>query len=255
MGNDQTILEGSSDMEKGAYLGAIASIATADRSATPEEIEYIAALCDSAQVSDHQKQTILAAANEISDEDVKKCLDVLKTSELRFSLITDLMAFAKSDGTYADAEQVNIKKMAQYLGVDEKQYSVLDEFVQKASASPTAPEEVAKPDFLSSLGLKDKMQSAGINGNSLWKGLLGIAGPLILGKMLTGGFNRNRGSYSGGGMFGGGGGMFGGGGGMFGGSGGVFGGGGLGSVISMINGGRGISSTGGLFSRIFRGGF
>ena len=36
-----TILSGYSDMEKGAYLGAIASISTADRSASEEELEYI----------------------------------------------------------------------------------------------------------------------------------------------------------------------------------------------------------------------
>nr|AIA11160.1 Tellurite resistance protein TerB [uncultured bacterium] len=247
MDTPQTLLSGSSDMEKGAYLGAIASIATADRQATPEEIEYISALCESANLSTQQKQVILDAANDISGEDVRRCLDVLKTSDLKYSLIADLIAFAKSDSEYSEEEQQSIHKMAEYLGVDQKQYSVLDQFVQKASASSATPEEASKPDFLSSLGFKDKLQSAGINGNSLLKGLLGIAGPMILAKMITGGLSRNR---SGGGMFGGGGGMFGGrGGGMFG------GGGGLGSIISMINGGRGVGSTGGLFSRIFgRGG-
>lgn len=248
MDQTQTILQGSSDLEKGAYLGAIASIATADRKASPEELEYISALCDSAGVAGEQKQTIINAANEISGEDVTRCLDVLKNSDLKYSLITDLIAFAKSDNTYAETEQQSIRQMAQYLGVDAKQYSVLDEFVQKAGAGAT-PEEVTKPGFLSSLGLQDKLQSAGINGNSLLKGLLGIAGPLILAKMVSGGFNRNSGPFGGGGMFGGGGGMFGGSGGGF------FGGGGLGSIISMISGGRGIGSTGGLFSRILSGGF
>lgn len=52
MSEPTTVLEGYSDEEKGAYLGAIASIATADRQASPEEIEYITALCDAAAISD-----------------------------------------------------------------------------------------------------------------------------------------------------------------------------------------------------------
>lgn len=251
MENSQGILQGSTDTEKGAYLGAIASIATADRQATTEEVEYLSALADSAGLSTEQKKAVIKAANEISDDDVIRCLDVLKTSDLRFSLVTDVIAFAKSDNNYTEEEQRSIKKMADYLGVNQQQFSLLDHFTEKAkeannSGASTVSGQQGEPnDFLSSLGLKDKLQSAGINGSSLLKGLLGIAAPMILAKMVTGGLNRNRGY--GGGMFGGGGGMFGGGGGMF--------GGGLGSVFSMLNGNRGYRSSGGLLSRIFRGGF
>lgn len=55
MENSQGILQGSSEMEKGAYLGAIASIATADRHASSEEVEYLSALADSAGLSAEQK--------------------------------------------------------------------------------------------------------------------------------------------------------------------------------------------------------
>ena len=91
-----TILEGYSDMEKGAYLGAIASIATADRSATEEELAYLEALSESANLSEEQNNLIRqAATTEMSDADLKHCLDVLKTSELRFSLVSDVIAFAQ----------------------------------------------------------------------------------------------------------------------------------------------------------------
>lgn len=267
MENSETILQGSSDMEKGAYLGAIASIATADRQATPEEIEYLTQLAEAAGLSQEQKEAVIKAAQEITDEDAKRCLDVLKTSELKYSLITDLVAFAKSDNEYSQDEQKTVQKMADYLGVNQQQFSLLDHFTEKArntsladsetsAASSTTPntltgstEEPEQNDFLSSLGLKDKLQSAGINGSSLLKGLLGVAAPMLLAKMVTSGLSRNRG-----GMFGGGGGLLGGGGGMFGGGGGMFGGG-LGSVFSMLNGGGGYRRSGGLLSRIFGGGF
>lgn len=261
MENSETLLEGSSDIEKGAYIGAIASLATADRQATEDEIQYLQALCQAAELSEEQSQAVLNAANQISSEDLTRCLDILKTSDLKFSLVTDLIAFAKADKDYSEAEQQNVQKMAKYLGVDQKQFSLLDSFAEKVSSTNTTPEEAASPGFLSSLGFKDKLESAGINGGGLLKGLLGIAAPLILTKMLTGGMNRNRG----GGMFGGGGGMFGGGsGGMFGGSGGFGGmggglgglgggllGGGLGSIFSMFGGNRGMGGMGGVFSRMF----
>jgi hypothetical protein len=186
-------------------------------------------------------------------------LDVLKNSELKYSLVTDVIAFAKSDSNYSEEEQKSVQKMASYLGVNQQQFSLLDNFttkVQEASASEqpvSIEDEGSRNNFLSSLGVKDKLQSAGINGGSLLKGILGIAGPMLLAKMVTGGLNRGR--RSGGGMFGGGGGMFGGGGGMFGGGGGGMLGGGLGSVFSMLNGNRGFGNSGGFLSRILRGGF
>lgn len=243
MENSQKILQGSSDMEKGAYLGAIASIATADRQATSEELDYLSALADTAGLSAEQKDAVLKAANEISDEDLKRCLDVLKNSDLKFSLVTDVIAFAKSDNDYSEEEQKSVQKMANYLGVNQQQFSLLDHFTDKAkeaSVSTTSPtqQQESSSDFLSSLGLKDKLQGAGIKGSSLLKGLLGIAAPMVLANMVTGGLSRNRGY--GGGMFGGGS-MFGGG--MF--------GGGLGSLFSILGGGGGFGRSGGLLSRIF----
>lgn len=267
METSENILQGSSDTEKGAYLGAIASIATADRQATDEEVDYISRLADAASLSPEQKEAVIKAAQEITDEDTKRCLDILKTSDLKYSLVTDLIAFAKSDNNYSGEEQKTIQKMADYLGVNKEQFSLLDHFTDRAmstsanaavdsssatalsSSSTATSAQTGGTDFLSSLGLKDKLESAGINGNGLLKGLLGIAAPMLLAKMVTGGLNRNRG-----GMFGGGGGMFGGGGGMLGSGGGMFGG--LGSIFSMLSGSSGgYRRSGGLLSRIFGAGF
>ncbi|HEX8315761.1 MAG TPA: TerB family tellurite resistance protein, partial [Flavisolibacter sp.] len=127
----QTILEGYSDLEKGAYLGAIASIATSDRQATEEEISYISELCDAAEVSGEQKALIERAATELSGEELTRCLDVLKGSDLKHSLITDMIAFAKSDENYSPEEQAGIKQISDYLGVSEQQFNLLDQFANK----------------------------------------------------------------------------------------------------------------------------
>ena len=62
MTTQTTILSGYTDMEKGAYLGAIASLSTADRSASEEELDYIDALIESAEISEEQASLIRHAA-------------------------------------------------------------------------------------------------------------------------------------------------------------------------------------------------
>jgi tellurite resistance protein len=233
-----TVLEGYPDQEKGAYLGAMASIATADRQASDEELQYIAALCDAADISESQKEAVIRASNELNGEELKKCLDILKNSDLKYSLVTDIIAFAKADNNYGQEEQQRVHEISQYLGVDQNQFSLLNEFTDKAATEDVPVEEKVKPSFLSSLGLSEKMKKAGINTSGLMKGLLGIAGPLILGNILSGAMRR-RGRTS----------MFGNMGGMFGNS-GLLRGAGLGSLIGMLSGGRGFSNTGGLLGRI-----
>jgi uncharacterized tellurite resistance protein B-like protein len=211
MEQQELLLKDYSDQEKGAYLGAIASIATADHSASEEEIEHLMALADSAGVSVEQKEAVRKAAIETSPDELRRFIEILRTSELRFSLVTDLISFAKADNHYTEEEKTTIEGIAQQLDINKKQYSLLDEFADKTSDVQAAPEQVQQQGFLSSLipdGLKDKLSQSGINVGSLAKGLLGIAGPMILAGLLRRGLG---GRSSGGGLAGGsGGGLLGG---------------------------------------------
>ena len=235
----ESILEGHSDQEKAAYLAAIASIATADKQASPEELNYITNLCDAAGLPDTQKQRVLNAATEIPGEELKQSLEILKNSQLKYSLITDLMAFAKSDSNYSEEESQYVLRVAQQLGIDQKQFSLLNQFADDIKTSEIPAKGVEEPGFLS--GIKEKMQKAGINTGTLFKGLIAIAGPILLAKMFS---RRGSGSKGGGAL---------------GGLGGILAGaglaGGIGSLISMLGGGRGMGSTGGLLDRILPGKF
>ena len=228
---EKRLLKDYSDLEKGAYLGAISSIATADHAASDEEMEYIMALADSADLSEEQKQAVRRSATELTGQELKKCLDILKDSELKYSLVTDIISFAEADKKYSEEEKANVEKISQYLGINQQQFNLLDQFVKKTAEVKPGPEEVTKPNFLSKLGLDQKFQNSGINIGSLTKGLLGIAGPLILANLMRGRQSRGAGStlnpFSTGG------------------------GGGLGSIISMLSGGRGFSRTGNMFNRVF----
>jgi len=251
MSKETTILNGYTNIEKGAYLGAIASLATADRQASEEELDYIEALIESAQISEDQASLIRdAATKDIADEDMQRFLEVLKTSELRFSLVSDVIAFAQADNDYTETEKEKVQQIASFLGVNEQQFSVLDEFTQKAVAEvPQHAEEIetekATPSgFFDSLGFGDKLKNAGINSNSLFKGALGIIGPILLARMFSG--NRRGGTSRGtGGMLGGllGGGLLS----------GLLGGRSGGLLGSLLGGGRGFGSAGGMLGRLFGG--
>lgn len=241
MEKQTTILGGYTDLEKGAYLGALASLATADRVASAEETAYIEALCESANLSEEQNDLIRkTATTEMTDEELKRCLDVLKASDLRFSFVSDVIAFAQADQTYSEEEKQNVQKIASYLDVNPTQFSLLDQFTKKAvaeapsQAAALESEKTSPASFLDSLGFGDKLKNAGINSNALMKGALSILGPLVLAKMFSGG-RRNQGMYrhGGGGLFGG-----------------LFGGGLLGSLL----GGRGsFGNAGGMLGRILGG--
>jgi uncharacterized tellurite resistance protein B-like protein len=237
--NSKTILEGYSDQEKGAYLGAIASMATADRAASPEELEHLEEMAEAAALSDTQRNSVLRAASELSGEELIQCLDILKTSDLRFSLVADLIAFAEIDNKFTPEEKQNIEKITNYLGVDKTQFSLLDQFVQRTAQSNKSPEEISKPGFLESLGLKDQFSKAGINLGSSARGLLGMLGPMLLGGMIGRGMRGNTGRT---GFNPGSTGM------------GLPGGfGGLGSIFSALNrGGTTSPGIGGLLKRILR---
>jgi uncharacterized tellurite resistance protein B-like protein len=229
--DNAVILKGYSDEEKGAYLGAIASLATADAAATQQELDHIAALADAAEISAEQKEMVLRAAKEITPEELKKCLSILRTSELRFSLVAELISFAKSDGNYNEEEKKNIESLAAELGVSGKQFSLLDSFVTKANEKVEQEPEPHKQGFLESLGLHDRFNSEGMNMPGISKGILAVAAPLLLGQLF-----RRKLSGRGGGLS------------PFGGMGAGLG---LGSVLSALNMGRGFSNTGGLLGRMF----
>lgn len=228
-------------MEKGAYLGAIASLATADRQASEEELTYIQQLAEAANLSAEQQQVVRSAATEMSGEELTRCLDILKNSQLKYSLVTDLMAFAKSDSDYSEAEEQSIQKISNYLGLTQQQVSLLDQVAEQSAPAAAEPAQQQQALFG---GLQEKLQSAGINTGGLLKSVLSIAAPMLLGSMLSRGLGRRSGTGSTGSGLGG---MLGGG------LGGMLGGGGLGSLIGMLSGGRGMRSTGGLLGKILGG--
>ncbi|WP_026464268.1 TerB family tellurite resistance protein [Adhaeribacter aquaticus] len=244
-----TLLKDYSLEERGAYLAAVATIASADGHASEEELEFLSLMGEAAELPENIQEEVVQIAKNPSQISLQKCLDLLKQSQLRFSLITDIISFAKADGQYTPDEQNHIESIANYLEINQKQFSLLDQFVNKANDAQQKGEDTSSQSFVNKSGFGDMFKNAGISPGMV-QGMLGILAPIVISRMMSGG--RRRGYYGGGGMMGGGmGGLLGGllGGGMMGGGmyRGGHGGSGLGSIISILgglNGRRGYGSMG-----------
>ena len=112
------LLQNYSEQEKTAYLSAIAALATADRQATAPEAEFLQRLGQQAGLSDQAIRQVLAAADDSNNQTVQRNLDVLKGSDLRFSLVTDLISFARADGAYSNDEEAMVGKTMAALAAE-----------------------------------------------------------------------------------------------------------------------------------------
>jgi uncharacterized tellurite resistance protein B-like protein len=241
---DNQILQNYSEAEKTAYLSAIASLASADRQASPAEAEFLQALCQQAGLSGGAAQQVLAAASDSSNQSIQQHLDVLKGSDLRFSLVTDLISFARADGSYANDEEAMVSKMAAYLGINPAQKQTLETVVDQAAHVPHNAQDPEKRGFFDGVG--DKLSSVGIPKQALMAGLLGVVAPMVISRVMSGGRGGMGGGGGLGGTMGGGGGSLGGllGGAASSGMGGMLGGMLGGGLLSSVLGGGG---GGGMF--------
>lgn len=194
--HDTQLLPAYSAEEKVAYLSAIASLASADRQVSAAETEFLQALAQFAGLEEGAMQQVLAAAQGATNQSIQYALDVLINSELRFSLVTDLISFARADGAYADAEEAMIGKMAQYLGISPEQKQTLEIVVDQAARVPHDPHDPAKQGFFKGVG--GKLSGVGIPESALTTGLLGVMAPLVVSRGMSRGQNQGPGTRSGG---------------------------------------------------------
>ncbi|RTQ47533.1 hypothetical protein EJV47_19140 [Hymenobacter gummosus] len=234
-----------SEAEKTAYLSVIASVATADRQASQAEGEFLSQMAQVMGLSPQGIQQVQHAAQDASNESIKANLDQLKGSNLRYSLVTDLVSFARADGSYANDEEAMVNKISQYLGVNQQQVQTIENVVHQTQQAHAQQPDEAPQGLMDSLG--DKLRSVGIPPQAALGGLLAVAAPIVLSKIMGRG---NSPAGYGGGMSSGMGGLGGilGGGGMSSGMGGL--GGLLGGVLSsgvlggMMGGGGGLGNYG-----------
>ena len=180
--NEVALLSTYNTKEKEAYIVVIASIATADRSATKDELDYLAALSDAAAIS---RSSAEEAAKDPNITHLMEPLSVLKQSNLRFSLIADIISFAQSDGKYTVDEEEKIKDICTYLDITDEQKKVLAHILEKSHAIVSSPEDATDEGFFERHGFMQMLSDVNIPITSMVKGLIGLSAPFILSKMVA----------------------------------------------------------------------
>jgi hypothetical protein len=186
-------------------------------------------------LSQASAQQVAQAAQDSTNQSIQQSLDALKGSDLRFSLVTDLISFARADGAYSNDEEAMVSKMATYLGVNAEQKAALENVVDQAANVPHDAQDPGKQGFLS--GITDKLSNVGIPKGALMAGLLGVVAPMVISKVMGGGNSGQSQQPSGtlGGLLGGAANTVGGGGGLGSLLGGLLGGGMLGGLLGGGN--------------------
>src|SRR5215471_18208894 len=112
--------------ERVDYLTIIASMAGADVSLAPEEMAKLRELCRALELPERETQGILDTAHRPTAS-IERHLDSLKSSPLRFALLSDCLSLAYADGEYAKSERKEIASLAKALEVTDEQLVALEE--------------------------------------------------------------------------------------------------------------------------------
>jgi hypothetical protein len=88
---------------------------------------------DASEDRDTQEVFVAAVTDSIA---VEPLLVTLRSSPLKFTLLSDCIALALATGRYSEKERDQMYALARALGIDAAQVSVIEEWVGRVAASP-----------------------------------------------------------------------------------------------------------------------
>jgi uncharacterized tellurite resistance protein B-like protein len=112
--------------ERVDYLTIVASMAGADVSIAPEELEKLRELCKALDLPPRETEQVLATSRRPTAM-IDRHFEALKASPLRFALLSDCLSLAYADGEYAESERKEIAALARALDVAGPQLAALEE--------------------------------------------------------------------------------------------------------------------------------
>jgi uncharacterized tellurite resistance protein B-like protein len=117
------------------YLRVLAALVGADTTVRSHELGVLREFCDALDLTPSEANEILAFVRNVRADVVRETCERLKTSELRFTLVSDLLYIAHTDATYAPQERELIETIARLLGVSFRQLEAMDTYAQAVLAS------------------------------------------------------------------------------------------------------------------------
>lgn len=118
------------EVERVDYLSIVASLAAADGKITDNEISKIREFCETIEIGDIGISLIIAAVENPSVVDLHTILPRLAQTDLKFTLLADMLFMAHADGICCTDEQKEINKIAAMLQIAPEQIEVVNKYVE-----------------------------------------------------------------------------------------------------------------------------
>lgn len=118
-----------SESDKEAYLSIAALVVSADKEVSDQEINNIRNLCKKVNLSIHGIAKIISISENPEESDIEGSLEILRGSELRYTLIIDMFLIAYSDDKVTKDERELIFSIADNLKISRSQVESMRNYV------------------------------------------------------------------------------------------------------------------------------
>lgn len=123
--------------ERSDYLSLVASMAAADGRISDAEITQIRTFCQTIELDDFGVGQVIAAVENPAGLDVPAILTRLAQTDLKFTVLTDLLCMAYADGSMCPSERKEIKNMAAWLHIQPPQLEAINLYIETLMATST----------------------------------------------------------------------------------------------------------------------
>ena len=113
------------------YLMLVAAVAASDAELHPDELGLLERWMREFRLPSRYKREVLDAARQ-GRNDIAKAERRISKTDLKYSLLLDMMGMAMADGVLMDDERTLLREVADALGIDPIDFSIMIEFVHAA---------------------------------------------------------------------------------------------------------------------------
>jgi uncharacterized tellurite resistance protein B-like protein len=144
--------------ERVDYLMVVASMAGADVVIDQAEKDRLRELCGELGLPERETAAVLSACQRPTAS-IERHIDGLKSSPLRFTLLSDCVSLAYADGDYGKDERREVESLARALGVSGEQLAPIEELVRATHAAATGG---ADDHHKAGLAIAEKLAAVGV---------------------------------------------------------------------------------------------
>lgn len=123
------------------FLKALAHIAAADDAVALDEKQMVMTYAEAWDLGESRKGEVRDILRSGTSLSVDALVGQFSESGTRLLLVQELLRLAHADGTYAETEQAEVARIAEHIGLAEKQLRDLEEWMKRGRAWERADDE------------------------------------------------------------------------------------------------------------------